>query len=159
MQVVRLSKDSTILASTGYTFPNVIAVKDLGPQIGYRTVFVVEYLGPILIMLAYGLRPAALYGESAALKAWNPIAVAAFGAWIAHFVKRELVCAAPAPVPRLPLCALFTSHYPALMRRGSLHTCITSRTCRRRSLCTSSHAPPCPSKTCSRTPCTTGVLR
>lgn len=38
-------------------------VKDLGPQFSYRGVFLVEYAGPILIMIIVGTRPAILYGE------------------------------------------------------------------------------------------------
>jgi len=69
---------------------DVLILKDYGPQIGYRTVFVVEYLGPILIMALYALRPAILYGKGAAEASWSPVALAAVAAWMAHFVKREL---------------------------------------------------------------------
>lgn len=71
--------------------PNlVLTVKDYGRQIDYKTVFVVEYLGPILIMMAYAARPAFLYGEGASKREWNWVAKAGFFAWVAHFVKREL---------------------------------------------------------------------
>ncbi|KAI9820752.1 MAG: 3-oxo-5a-steroid 4- dehydrogenase [Pycnora praestabilis] len=44
--------------STGLREQSTIYVKDLGPQIAWRTVFIVEYLGPILIHpLLYILRP------------------------------------------------------------------------------------------------------
>jgi very-long-chain enoyl-CoA reductase len=69
---------------------DVLILKDYGPQIGYRTVFVVEYLGPMLIMALYALRPAILYGKGAAEASWSPVALAAVAAWMAHFVKREL---------------------------------------------------------------------
>lgn len=36
----------------------------MGPQFSYRGVFVIEYLGPILIVLGYALRPSFLYGPN-----------------------------------------------------------------------------------------------
>lgn len=53
-------------------------------------VFVIEYLGPILIMLAYATRPALLYGGKAAAAAWTEEARLGVACWVAHFVKREL---------------------------------------------------------------------
>lgn len=90
-------------------------VKDLGPQIGYRTVFYVEYAGPIFIVLLAMLRgalpvvgpyffgggarpvdlPAALtranLGAAEASREWARFVQAlAIAMWLAHFVKREL---------------------------------------------------------------------
>lgn len=68
----------------------VLTVKDYGRQVDYATVFVVEYLGPILIMMAYAARPSLLYGEGASKREWNWVAKWGVFAWLAHFVKREL---------------------------------------------------------------------
>jgi hypothetical protein len=127
-QVVRLSNPHKTLAEYGVDESSVLVLSDLGPQIGYRTVFVIEYLGgwrngrtaacaadsvpavrwalqlqrrvgrlcptpmppssvapfrpqrcvagPILIMLAYAARPAALYGDVAAKAPWADVALA-----------------------------------------------------------------------------------
>jgi very-long-chain enoyl-CoA reductase len=38
-------------------------VKDLGPQIGWKTVFLAEYAGPLLVYLWMYKRPWLFYGE------------------------------------------------------------------------------------------------
>eukprot|EP00606_Chrysophyceae_sp_TOSAG23-5_P000323 GSChrysophyteH2.ASY1.ANO1.757.1 assembled CDS len=74
--------------------------KDLGPQIGYRTVFYLEYLGPMLFVALYATCPTALWGAGAQ-PAGSPLFdlaapsrmhwVAQWGlwAWMLHFLKRE----------------------------------------------------------------------
>ncbi|KAJ8926832.1 hypothetical protein NQ314_020682 [Rhamnusium bicolor] len=42
-----------------------IYVKDLGPQIGWRTVFLLEYAGPLVIYALVAYRPWLLYGAKA----------------------------------------------------------------------------------------------
>ena len=42
-----------------------LQVKDIGPQFSYRGVFIIEYLGPILIMAFVAMRPAFLFGSEA----------------------------------------------------------------------------------------------
>ena len=90
------------------TFPTV-HVKDLGPQVPYRTVFYVEYAGPILIIALAMLRPFGLFGKDAGpisllqgltranmdaaegSAKWRQFVQAlAIALWLAHFVKREL---------------------------------------------------------------------
>lgn len=65
----------------------LVHCKDLGPQIGWRTVFVAEYLGPLLVFpLLYVLR----YGGGGGGAAAHPYQRAATVAWMVHYAKREL---------------------------------------------------------------------
>lgn len=48
-----------------------------------------RYLGPILIVLAYCLRPSFLYGAGASSKPFTDVAKLAVAAWLVHFLKRE----------------------------------------------------------------------
>lgn len=41
-------------------------VKDLGPQIGWITVFLAEYAGPLVIYLWFYTRPWIFYGDAGA---------------------------------------------------------------------------------------------
>lgn len=66
-----------------------ITYKDLGPQVGYRTVFLVEYAGPLAIMAFYAMRPSFLYG-SAASKPYGYTQRLFISLFAAHFIKREL---------------------------------------------------------------------
>lgn len=86
---VRYSDDKATLASYGYAPGTTLVYKDLGTQIGYRTVFLIEYAGPIVIVLLYALRPSLLFGEGAAARGWSPLAKLAVGCWLLHFAKRE----------------------------------------------------------------------
>ncbi|CEJ82235.1 Putative 3-oxo-5-alpha-steroid 4-dehydrogenase [[Torrubiella] hemipterigena] len=65
-----------------------LLVKDLGPQISWRGVFVLEYVGPILIHLAVlAARPYIYPGGDAPLSSTQWLS---FYMIIAHFVKREI---------------------------------------------------------------------
>lgn len=85
--VVANSKDISI-NSIGLRGQSTVYVKDLGPQIAWRTVFIVEYLGPLLIHpLTYALRPY-LY-RSAPTQASNLQKLSCILICV-HFMKREL---------------------------------------------------------------------
>jgi very-long-chain enoyl-CoA reductase len=64
-----------------------VQFKDLGPQVSYRGVFLVEYAGPIAFMVAYASRPSFIYGYvPQPLGRIQTMFVVLF---LAHFVKRE----------------------------------------------------------------------
>mmetsp|Transcript_1253 Transcript_1253/g.1420 ORF Transcript_1253/g.1420 Transcript_1253/m.1420 type:complete len:296 (+) Transcript_1253:54-941(+) len=75
-----LKDDKQQLSSVSFDLKNpVVYFKDLGMQISYKLVFVVEYTGPILLWLALAL--------STSL---NQIQYIATVLWVLHFVKRVL---------------------------------------------------------------------
>ncbi|KIW73737.1 hypothetical protein PV04_01831 [Phialophora macrospora] len=85
--VVTNSKDTTI-HSTGLRDQSTVFVKDLGTQIAWRTVFLVEYLGPILIHpLVLALRP---YVYPSAAKDASQLQTLLCMLICLHFVKREV---------------------------------------------------------------------
>jgi very-long-chain enoyl-CoA reductase len=76
------------ISATGLRNKSTIAVKDLGPQLAWTTVFVIEYLGPILIHpLIYLLRPWLYSGT----KGTSPsdLQKLSMALVLLHFVKRE----------------------------------------------------------------------
>lgn len=79
---------STTLSSLGLRDQSQIMVKYLGTQIACRTVFVVEYLGPILIHpLVYLARP---YIYPKAAKQPSPLQTYTMALIVLHFMKREV---------------------------------------------------------------------
>ncbi|XP_054158091.1 probable very-long-chain enoyl-CoA reductase art-1 [Oppia nitens] len=64
-------------------------IKDLGPQIGWSTVFICEYAGPLFAYLLSYTRPAWLYGHNAGQPISYVVHLAAI-CWSIHYVKRIL---------------------------------------------------------------------
>lgn len=63
-----------------------VLVKDLGPQVAWRTVFLVEYLGPLLVHAVFVLARPYLYPDAPMSSTqWLTFAMI-----MAHFAKREL---------------------------------------------------------------------
>ena len=87
--VVRLEDDRKTLKSYNINDTDELVFKDLGAQIGYRTVFVVEYAGPLLIVLLYAMRPALIFGADANTIPYNWVAKMGIICWTIHFLKRE----------------------------------------------------------------------
>lgn len=74
------------IAPTGST----LYIKDLGPQIGWSTVFLVEYAGPLFIYLWVYTRPWLFYGDGAALKPYSLCSQIAAVCYAGHYAKRLL---------------------------------------------------------------------
>ena len=78
---IRLEDDQKTLSSYGVASGVTLTFKDLGPQIGYRTVFLLEYFGPMVFVLLYATRPAIIYGEKAEYDPFHWVAKLAVGCW------------------------------------------------------------------------------
>lgn len=62
--------------------------KDLGPQVGWTTVFLTEYAGPLFIYLIFYFRPAFIYGTRPS--GYLDVVNYACYAWTFHYAKRLL---------------------------------------------------------------------
>ncbi|KXJ12595.1 putative very-long-chain enoyl-CoA reductase art-1 [Exaiptasia diaphana] len=83
--------DSETLKSVGITEDEAqIYLKDLGPQIGWTTVFLFEYSGPIVLYLLLYTRPALVYGANASSQPMAKVVHIAAACWALHFGKRLL---------------------------------------------------------------------
>jgi len=84
-------KDEETLASLGLKTGAILYFKDRGMQIGWTTVFLCEYAGPLLTYLWFATRPWLAYGdlspETPGLGLTQQIALAA---WTGHYAKRLL---------------------------------------------------------------------
>lgn len=60
-------KEDESLKSLGLRSGSKLYVKDLGPQIGWKTVFLAEYAGPLFVYLWMYRRPWLFYGDVAAV--------------------------------------------------------------------------------------------
>lgn len=81
-------KDSDVLEKIGVKSHDKIYVKDLGPQIGWTTVFLAEYAGPLAIYLWLYQRPWLFYGDKAVLEPVSMCTHIAAGCWSFHYAKR-----------------------------------------------------------------------
>src|SRR3989338_2952087 len=77
------------LSDFGLKDGSVLTFKDLGPQISWRTVFLVEYAGPIFIYMFFFLRPWFVYGSAASATPHTFTSNLAMALWVFHYVKRE----------------------------------------------------------------------
>ncbi|KAI0034564.1 3-oxo-5-alpha-steroid 4-dehydrogenase-domain-containing protein [Vararia minispora EC-137] len=75
------------LTSAGISDGTELEAKDLGPQIGWTTVFLVEYGGPLLIHPLFYHLPQTFYRQAVE---HSPLQKYVYGMVMAHFVKREL---------------------------------------------------------------------
>jgi len=68
----------------------VLYFKDLGPQIGWSTVFLCEYFGPLVCYLITYARPTIIYGATASKTPIAPVIHIAAICWTIHYAKRLL---------------------------------------------------------------------
>lgn len=72
----------------GLSLSKKVYVKDLGPQIGWKTVFIWEYAGPFVIYGLTACRPWLLYGDKAEGTDLSTCAKIALVCWSFHYLKR-----------------------------------------------------------------------
>ncbi|XP_057308467.1 probable very-long-chain enoyl-CoA reductase art-1 [Hydractinia symbiolongicarpus] len=82
-----LSNDAT-LRSLEFDNTARLYFKDLGPQIGWKTVFLTEYAGPFFLYPLFYARPSFIYGSGASAKAIHPYVHIACACYVFHYGKR-----------------------------------------------------------------------
>ncbi|GAA6021418.1 hypothetical protein JCM11491_006702 [Sporobolomyces phaffii] len=82
-----LDDDDSLLASYGVKDRDELHIKDLGPQVAWKTVFLTEYFGPLFIHPAFYFGSKWIYGRDFVHSKMQTIALALI---LAHYAKREL---------------------------------------------------------------------
>lgn len=84
----KMLKDEEVISKLDLT-SGKLYFKDLGPQVGWSTVFLTEYAGPLFIYLIFYARPSLIYGAAAGEPRAQVVNIAA-ACWSAHYGKRLL---------------------------------------------------------------------
>lgn len=82
--------ESQTVKEIGLKDQGKLYLKDLGPQIGYQTVFLVEYAGPLAVYAWIYQRPWLFFGDGAANQPMSEVVHIAAFCWVAHYAKRIL---------------------------------------------------------------------
>ena len=89
--IVVLDADSDkTLAEYGLKDKTQVIFKDLGPQIPFRPVYLIEYLGPLVIYPIFALRLWTPFYDNKAKMDLNLAQRLAFVLWNVHYIKRQL---------------------------------------------------------------------
>ncbi|XP_066932738.1 very-long-chain enoyl-CoA reductase-like [Clytia hemisphaerica] len=83
----KMLSDDTTLKSLEFENNAKLFFRDLGPQIGWKTVFLTEYAGPFFLYPIFYMRPSFIYGANAAAQ-MHPVVHIACGAFCFHYAKR-----------------------------------------------------------------------
>ena len=84
-------KDNTPLSDLGISSGQMMYFKDRGLQIGWTTVFLSEYAGPLLVYLIISTRPWLFYGDiPVENRIVKPVVTYAAICWGLHYAKRLL---------------------------------------------------------------------
>lgn len=86
----KMLADSMQLSKLELTKGKELYFKDLGPQIGWSTVFLAEYAGPLFCYMITYWRPAIFYGAGASTKPYHYAVNVAAACWTFHYIKRIL---------------------------------------------------------------------
>merc|ERR1712136_423855 len=78
------------IEDAGLKDQNFLYLKDLGPQVAWKTVFLVEYAGPLFVYAWIYTRPWLFYGEGAAKQPMSTATHIAAVCWVLHYAKRLL---------------------------------------------------------------------
>nr|ACO10552.1 Synaptic glycoprotein SC2 [Caligus rogercresseyi] len=81
-------KDDAVVSGLDLQDGAMLYFKDRGLQIGWTTVFLAEYAGPLLIYAWIYSRPWIFYGEVGASTLRAPVVNIALGCWSFHYLKR-----------------------------------------------------------------------
>ncbi len=83
-------KDEQTLSDLGLNTGAMLYFKDRGLQIGWTTVFLAEYAGPLFVYLYLHTRPWIFYGEVSPNAPMKPVVKIAAACWSFHYAKRLL---------------------------------------------------------------------
>ncbi|XP_070564161.1 probable very-long-chain enoyl-CoA reductase art-1 [Ptychodera flava] len=86
----KMLKDEATLKALNIRDGDSLYFKDLGPQISWKTVFLTEYAGPLVVYLLFYTRPAIIYGAEAASQPKAQVVNIAAACWTLHYAKRLL---------------------------------------------------------------------